>query len=61
MSAWYVGLDLGQVSDYTAIAVAQQRPEVIDNRLVRRYDLRHLERVRGQSYQAVGEQVKSLG
>ena len=60
MSAWYVGLDLGQVSDYTAIAVAEQRPEVADTRLIRRYDLRHLERVRGKSYQAVGEQVKAL-
>ncbi len=52
-----LGIDLGQVTDYTAIAVVEERPS--GTHLVR-----HLERVRGVTYprivQRIAELVRSL-
>jgi len=55
---FYVGLDLGQANDYTAIVVAEKvPPEGSDD-----YELhiRHLERFRDVLYPDVAEQVRRL-
>ena len=41
---FYVGLDLGQVNDYSALAVLQQAPPAPGPPQPVRYDVRHLER-----------------
>ena len=58
MARFYVGLDLGQASDYTAIVVAEKvPPEGSDD-----YELhvRHLERFRDVLYPDVAERVSKL-
>lgn len=58
MYDFYLGLDLGQANDYTAICIAE-RLDVADNPL--EYHLRHLERIKlGTPYPAIVEYVKSL-
>jgi hypothetical protein len=66
---YFVGLDLGQASDYTAIAVLEQRSEAAAPSMYERpraapparYDCRHLERVKlGTPYPAVVERVRTL-
>jgi hypothetical protein len=49
-----VGLDIGQVSDFTALSVL----EPIRDGKIRRYDLRHLERIRGKPYPFIVELVR---
>ena len=73
MPEFFMGLDLGKASDYTAIAVLEEvqlptgkvmldkRGETIGPEMVRRYYLRHLERLRlGTSYPAIVARVKDL-
>jgi hypothetical protein len=69
MMGFYVGLDLGQASDYTAIGVIQQvipdqnTMEIINHapRKPAQYHLRHLERPKlGTPYPAIAERVKEL-
>jgi hypothetical protein len=48
MSSHYVGLDLGQAADYSAIAVLNRGPEAAPV-----YTLEHLQRVRGMPYVGV--------
>jgi hypothetical protein len=71
---FYVGLDLGQAADYTALGVLErkepEKPEkgkpadaTKDGAAVEQvtYELRHLERFQlGTSYPAVGDRVKEL-
>lgn len=54
---YFLGLDLGQAADYTALAVLETRPESYPAR----YDCRYLERVPlGTPYPAVAERVRTL-
>lgn len=57
MARFYVGLDLGQVNDYTALAVAEKVEPAGEN-----YELhiRHLERFRDVLYPDVAERVRKL-
>lgn len=55
---YVVGLDLGQVHDYTAVAVAEV-PEPV-NDAPRIYAVRHLERVRGKPYPEIVKRVCDL-
>jgi hypothetical protein len=66
---YYVGLDLGQKGDYTAIAVVEEWEEAVggvdgvtfDARKERRLDVRYLERVPlGTSYPEIVERVCEL-
>ncbi|MEM8598473.1 MAG: hypothetical protein AAGF99_01005 [Bacteroidota bacterium] len=62
-SAFFVGLDLGQAQDYTALCVIEQRYTAKTKTDPARtdYHLRHLERFQlGTSYPAVAERVKTL-
>lgn len=53
MSEFFIGLDLGQVQDYTAIAVVEY--------LGNQYHVRHLERLKlGTPYPEVADHVSSL-
>src|ERR1700719_1317706 len=66
---YYVGLDLGQKGDYTAIAVVEEWEEAVggvdrvtyEPKTTRRLDVRHLERVPlGTPYPEVVERVCDL-
>jgi hypothetical protein len=61
---YYVGLDLGQVSDYTAISVLKQsRPPLArpdDDYQPASYTIAHLDRFRGVPYPEVVRRVKEL-
>ncbi|KAA0250585.1 hypothetical protein FBQ97_13875 [Acidobacteria bacterium ACD] len=48
-----IGVDLGQTFDYTALAVLEEREE-------RTYDLRHVERHRGEPYPVIVERTRLL-
>ena len=52
MSRFHVGLDLGQASDYTAIAVVQEAGDDLH--------VRHLERFRHTLYPDVADRVEAL-
>ena len=53
MYSFYIGLDLGQAQDYTAIAVVEKQEK--------EYHVRHLERPKlGTPYPAIVEQVQNL-
>jgi hypothetical protein len=56
MADFYVGLDLGQKSDFTAIAVIEK----VHHQSPRLYHLRHLERFRLVSYPRVINRVAEL-
>src|SRR5215203_5872638 len=53
MSRYHVGLDLGQASDYTAIAVVQEAGDDL-------LHVRHLERFRHTLYPDVADRVEAL-
>ena len=58
MSVFILGLDLGQMQDYTAIAIVER---IAMNKKDAIYHLRHLERFKlGTSYQDVVSRVKDL-
>lgn len=56
-SRFYVGLDLGQQNDYTAICVAQDANPYGDETML---DIRHLERFRHKLYPEVAEHVVTV-
>ena len=59
-SRYFVGLDLGQANDYTALAVLD-RPRLLPGSPPASYALRHLERFeRGTSYPAIIGGVRSV-
>jgi hypothetical protein len=65
LANFYVGVDLGQASDYTAIAVAERVEDLGAKETVKKgneYQLhiRHLERFRDVRYPEVSERVKRL-
>jgi hypothetical protein len=65
LAKFYVGVDLGQASDYTAIAVAERVEDLGANETVKGGDeyqlhIRHLERFRDVRYPEVSERVKRL-
>ena len=64
MAKFYVGLDLGQASDYTAIAVAERVEEGAKETVKKgneyQLHIRHLERFRDVRYPEVSERVKRL-
>ena len=65
MAKFYVGVDLGQASDYTAIAVAERVEDLGAEETVKEGDeyqlhIRHLERFRDVRYPAVCEHVQGL-
>ena len=65
MAKFYVGVDLGQASDYTAIAIAERVEDLGAKETVKKgneYQLhiRHLERFRDVRYPEVSERVKRL-
>jgi hypothetical protein len=48
-----IGLDLGQTQDYTAFAILEEKT-------LRHYDLRHIERHRNVPYPALVERLREL-
>jgi phage FluMu gp28-like protein len=65
LAKFYVGVDLGQASDYTAIAVAERVEDLGAKETVKGGDeyqlhIRHLERFRDVRYPEVSERVKRL-
>jgi len=56
MSKFYVGLDLGQSSDYTALSVLDQVASGNESS----YQVRHLERVRGVPYPQIVTKVTEI-
>lgn len=56
MPKFYVGLDLGQSSDYTALSVLDQ----IKSGTETSYQVRHLERVRGVPYPQIVTKVTAI-
>src|SRR5689334_10930492 len=61
---YVIGLDLGQAQDYTALAIAEQVPQRVEQprpRIENHYHIRHLERPPlGTKYTAIVEQVQAL-
>src|SRR4051794_19322336 len=64
---FYIGLDLGQKHDFTAVAVVEQHTDGVHNFLnpwhgpTTTYDLRHLERIPlGTPYRRVVDRVRAL-
>ncbi len=53
MVKFYLGLDLGQASDYTALCILEIQPG-------RSYAVRRLERIRGESYPNIVQKVEAL-
>ena len=53
---FYIGLDLGQASDYTALNVMQQ----VDGKDGNVYHIRRLERIRGAPYPDITQKVKAI-
>lgn len=56
MVKFYIGLDLGQASDYTALIIIESIPDPGGNI----YHVRRLERIRGESYPNVAEKVRAI-
>jgi len=55
---FFVGLDLGQAQDYTALSVIEQRWNEVARRY--EYDLRYLDRARGEPYPSVVKKVSAM-
>jgi hypothetical protein len=53
---FYIGLDLGQASDYTALIVMQK----VDDKTGNIYHIRRLERIRGAPYPDITQKVKTI-
>lgn len=53
MVKFYLGLDLGQANDYTALSILEIQPG-------RSYAVRRLERIRGESYPNIVQKVEAL-
>lgn len=53
---FYIGLDLGQASDYTALNVMQK----VDNKAGNIYHIRRLERIRGAPYPDIAQKVNAI-
>lgn len=58
MAKFYVGLDLGQASDYTALVILERITQAGNKEAV--YHLRHMERVRGVPYPDVVKKVSEI-
>ena len=56
MTNFYVGLDLGQSNDYTAVSVLERVGDHLENS----YQVRHLERVRNVPYPQIVDKVSSM-
>lgn len=56
MVKFYVGLDLGQASDYTALIILEQ----VDDKAGNLYHVRRLERIRGAPYPDIAKKVKAV-
>ena len=60
MANFYLGLDLGQAADYTALCLAE-RVDNADNRVKCQYHMRHLQRFRlGTSYPDIVAEVARM-
>ena len=61
MPDYFVGLDLGQVNDYSALAVLERTEQPSIDRPGRHYSVRHLHRwALGTSYPAIVQSVAAL-
>ena len=56
VTKFYIGLDLGQSSDYTALIILQAIPDPTGNI----YHARRLERIRGEPYPDITQKVKAI-
>ncbi|MFZ2414964.1 MAG: hypothetical protein WAW33_03150 [Minisyncoccia bacterium] len=56
MVRFYIGLDLGQASDYTALNVMQE----VAGKAGNIYHVRRLERIRGESYPNIAKKVNAI-
>lgn len=56
MVKFFVGLDLGQSNDYTALSILEQLKDTGENV----YHIRRLERVRGASYPSIVEKITKI-
>ncbi|OPY56817.1 MAG: hypothetical protein A4E49_00161 [Methanosaeta sp. PtaU1.Bin112] len=56
MVKFYIGLDLGQASDYTALLIMEEVPDPGGNI----YHVRRLERIRGEPYPNVAKKLKAI-
>ena len=59
MTDFYVGLDLGQANDYTAVSILEKLSPEGDSK-EHTYHVRHLERVRGVSYPAIVSKISMM-
>ncbi len=57
---YYVGVDLGQSNDYTAIAIGERVVPVPDGKAAWDLHVRHLERFRGVPYPDVADRLEAL-
>jgi len=55
LTKFFIGLDLGQANDYTAVAVIERLKPEGDA-----YHVRHLERVRGMPYPAIVDKILKM-
>ena len=56
MTKFFVGLDLGQSNDYTAVSILER----VGDHLKNSYQVRHLERVRNVPYPEIVEKVAGM-
>jgi len=59
MTKFFVGLDLGQANDYTALSILEKLPPEGEGK-ENSYHVRHLERVRGLAYPAIVSKVSEM-
>jgi hypothetical protein len=57
---WVCGLDLGQVSDFSALCVAERIMVEQDGRSVHHYAVRHLQRWISVAYTAIAEELRTI-
>ena len=56
LTKFYVGLDLGQANDYTAVSILERVGDHLENS----YHVRHLDRVRNVPYPQIVDKVSSM-
>jgi hypothetical protein len=59
-SAWFCGLDLGCVSDYTALACIERTSEIENGARQHRFAVRYLKRWLDVDYPTIGEELKPI-
>ncbi|SRR5579883_548424 len=58
--SWLAGLDLGMMSDYTALALIEKTVQCHDDKRINRYAVRHLQRWLRVDYPTIAEELRPL-